>query len=278
MLLLTPELKFLEENVITNMGLPLDFIRGGASWTGSSISLRIVENHFLPYREMLIRFVNDFIIRKLHESLGLPKIKIKFQKLKMTDDSESKQLMLNLRESREVSQETLHDAFGFDHEEELGRIENERKELIMANTEEATAQAKAQGKSQEILARAQARAQQALEDETFRLKEQVFTKNILQENGNISLDSSELIKMLAYQLSITPPEQQESFFMSISQNAPITAALMMERFLNTGMMGGGMPLTESTGPGAGRPEEANTKEDQIKPKSDKQKGQTRGTV
>jgi len=227
---------------------------------------------------MLIRFVNDFIIRKLHESLGLPKIKIKFQKLKMTDDSESKQLMLNLRESREVSQETLHDAFGFDHEEELGRIENERKELIMANTEEATAQAKAEGKSQEILARAQARAQQALEDETFRLKEQVFTKNILQENGNISLDSSELIKMLAYQLSITPPEQQESFFMSISQNAPITAALMMERFLNTGMMGGEMPLTESAGPGAGRPEEANTKEDQIKPKSDKQKGQTRGTV
>jgi hypothetical protein len=56
MLMVTPEMKFIEENIINSLGVPLEFIKGGTSWTGSSVSLRIVENGFLNYREFLLDF------------------------------------------------------------------------------------------------------------------------------------------------------------------------------------------------------------------------------
>jgi len=231
MLLLSPELKFLEENVITNMGLPLDFIKGGASWTGSSISLRIVENHFLPYREMLEDFLNYFVVERLSHILGYPKVSIKLKELKMTDDSESKQVLLNMRETQQVSHKTLLNKFGLDYNVERKNILDENKDRIEIKKSENVAMALAQGIAQETLARHEARAQNAMQDEMHRIREESFEKDVLQENQNLFLDSSKLIEMLAVQLSLTPPENQEAVFQDLAKRSPITASLVLERFL-----------------------------------------------
>jgi hypothetical protein len=281
MLMLAPELKFTEENIIVNMGMPIDFIKGGASWTGSSVSLRIVENHFLPYREMLLDFINFFVVNRLHALLGLPKVKVSLKDLKMTDDSETKQIMLNMREGRQISHKTLLDKFGLDYYKEQDFIKKEDKDRVESSKAEHIAMALAQGTAQETLARHEARAQHALQDEAHRLREEPFEANVLAENANLYLDSSKLIEMLSIQLSMTPPDQQQALYEALATQAPVTAALVLERFLSSGQQGGGaMPMQAGVldGPGAGAPEKPNKKENQVEPKGDKQRGQTRGTV
>jgi len=279
MLLLSPELKFLEENVITNMGLPIDFIKGGASWTGSSISLRIVENHFLPYREMLEEFVNYFVVKKLTDRLGYPKVKIKFKELKMTDDSETKQIMLNMRETRQVSHKTLLDKFGLDYDKERGYLKLEHAARMEDAKSESITQAMAQGLGQEILARHEARAMAAQQDEQHRLREKPFEQDVLAENQNVFMETGKLIEMLAIQMSLTPPEQQEAVYARLAKDAPMTAALVLERFLASqapdpeAVEEPGAPV----GPGAGAPEKGNKKENQASTGS-KSKGATRGNA
>ncbi len=281
LLLLSPELRFLEENIITNMGVPLDFIRGGATWTGSSISLRIVENHFLPYREMLSHFLNYFVVKKLHDILGFPTIKLKFKELKMTDDSEAKQLMLNLREGAQISNRTMLDKFGIDYWEEQKNLKLEQQDRLEMQKGESIAMAMAQGAAQETLARHEARAQHAIQDESHRIREEQFEKEVLQENQNVYVDSSQLIERLAVQLSMTPPERQEALFSDLARQAPITAGLVLERFLADMAPppeegGGDVGVVE--GPGAGAPKKDNKKDDQVKPKSSKSRGASRGSA
>ena len=279
MLLLAPELKFLEENIITNMGLPIDFIKGGASWTGSSISLRIVENHFLPYREMLVDFLNYFVVARLHSLLGYPKVQLRLKDLKMTDDSESKQVLLNMRETQQVSHRTLLDKFGLDYVKETENLQKEAKDRIEMAKTENVAMALAQGIAQETLARHEARAQFAMQDEAHRMREEPFEADILAENANVYVDSSKLIEMLSIQLSMTPPEQQEAVYADLAKRAPVTAALVLERFLaDQAPMGpeeGAAPV-EAAGPGPGRPTKGNKKENQASSSSNKTKGASSG--
>ena len=231
----------------------------------------------MPYREMLNQFLNQFVIGRLHDLIGLPKIKVKMKDLKMTDDSETKQLMLNLKDTNNLSQTTLHEKFGIDHAIEVKRMRSEEDEQLDLNKNNSISMAIAQGLSQEILARSEARAQHALEDETHKLREEPFEQQILSENQNINLESSKLIEMLSLQMSMTPPDQQEAFYQEIAKSAPMTAALVLERFLSGGMI---QPVQNQgvapEGNGSGNNMNGNQKADQVQPSSGKQKGQTRG--
>ena len=76
--LVTPEIKAIEESIARSLGVPWEFIAGGATWTGSSVSLRIIENHFLSYREMLVDFLNFFLIPRIKVATGWTGVKVKF--------------------------------------------------------------------------------------------------------------------------------------------------------------------------------------------------------
>ena len=114
----TPELKFNEESVINSLGVPVEFIKGGVNWSGSSISLRIVENHFLSYREHLLDFLNYFIICKIADFLNYPKINVAFRRFRMSDDIEAKQLAINLNQLGKLSDSKLLEEFGYDSKED----------------------------------------------------------------------------------------------------------------------------------------------------------------
>ena len=61
-LLITPELEQVSSQIINGMLAPQELVKGGLTWSGSSISLRIVENHFLNYRndiEAFLEFATD---------------------------------------------------------------------------------------------------------------------------------------------------------------------------------------------------------------------------
>lgn len=229
-LLLTPELKFLEETIINGLGVPLEFVKGGASWTGSSVSLRIIENHFLNYRERMLDFINYFLVAKLNEFLGFKKVKIKFTKIRMSDDSEAKNLAIQLNSQNKLSDRTLLDEFGYDSDEEKERIKDEadfRRE-IMVN--DALAQATAQGEAQLILAKMQVIAEQEASEEVNRTEERMFSDELQNELGIDDESIHEEIKKLASTIMmLSTPAEQISALKALHSDSPMTYNMVIAR-------------------------------------------------
>jgi len=284
-LLLTPEMKFIEESIINSMGVPLEFIKGGASWTGSSISLRIVENHFLTYREFLTEFLNHFVVHKLVHLLNYPKVDVRFSKFKMSDDAQAKQLAINLNASGKISDSKLLDEFGYNYEEEATAIKRTRLDMMNDAILQSEKDAEAQGKSQIILSKYQTRAQKAGEDEAFRLKAEIFEKELMQENQGIPEDPIKLIEKYAYEIHGLDPVNQQKKMAQLIKKAPITYGLVLERLqliqmeANQVMAASASMEEPSLDTAPNEKGVGNREGDKVKLREkEKTKGQTRGSV
>lgn len=281
-LLLTPEMKFLEETIINSLGVPIEFIKGGTTWTGSSISLRIVENHFLTYRELLLDFLNHFVVKKATSHLGYPQVKLKFKKFKMSDDAEAKQLAINLNATGKLSDSNLLDEFGYDSEVESQEIDKSRKEFHRNAIEDAKAQAEAQGEAAVIMARHQVRAQDAADREQIKIQTELFHEELQAEHGAIPEDPTTLIDKYANQVMLYPEPQQEQVMQQLMNQMPITAGLVNSRIqmMEMRLMQSAMPLMEEAvglTQEQGAPEKPVTKKDEVKVSGEKRKGPTKGT-
>ncbi len=229
MLMATPELRFQEEIIINSMGVPLEFIKGGTSWTGSSISLRIVENHFLNYRELLEDFLNFFLIKKLNTFLGLPPIRVYFKRFKMSDDSESKQLAMNLNSMGKLSDARLLDDFGYDYNEEIQAIRKSRAEALDLQIIEKAKIAEAEGQAMMISAKYQARANKVMQDEPMKMKAELFINEISAELGTTPMDPYQLIEKYTLELLSMPDEYRNQRLQQMQQKMPITTSLIMQK-------------------------------------------------
>jgi len=294
MLLLTPELKFLEENIINSLGVPLEFIKGGASWTGSSVSLRIVENHFLGYRELLTDFLNYFVMNRLNSFLKVPAVKLKFKKFKMNDDSEAKALSIELNAAGKISDFTLLSEFGLDPDKEVEANKLMRETLTEEQIKAGEMQAEAAGKALVIQAKYQVRAQRAANDERLKIQAELFQEELVKENIGLPEDPMKLVDKYAMEIFYMEEGQQQKYLDEMSRGMPITYRLVLDRLnmyqselYNLPMVGDVMknPATadqeavatnSTTSPSTG----SKRKKVTLKKKSSttKTKGQTRGNV
>jgi hypothetical protein len=162
-LLLGPEIEVTNKEITGGMGVPIEFVFGGLSWSGSSVSLRTLENHFLMYRRLLLRFVN-WAKNRVQLYLGLPDVDIGFTEFKMADDIQRKQIVIQLNAANKISDHTMLTELGFDYDDELAMIEKEaeQRNRIQALTQKA--QTEAQGEAQILQAKYQARAQEAFQE------------------------------------------------------------------------------------------------------------------
>lgn len=150
MLMLTPELNNLTQQITGGMGIPQEFIFGGLNWTGSSVTLRSLQNDFQHNQTQLLE-ATKWLSDKISIFLRCPKAKkIRFLDFKMADDVQKRQQLLALNSQRKVSDETLLTEFGLDYDKERKKIlqeqsfQNELQDLM------ARAQAKTSGESQII--------------------------------------------------------------------------------------------------------------------------------
>jgi hypothetical protein len=250
-LLVTAELKFLEETIINSLGVPIEFIKGGATWTGSSISLRIVENHFLTYRGQLEDFVNNFIIRKAVELIKYPSVSVHFKRLRMADDTETKRLILELAATNKISLSRVLEEFGISFEEEKENIKQSKEFEIQLAMDSAMKEAEAAGKAQEIAAKYQVRAQQAMMDEQARIREAKFKDELTAESqGDPSeMDLSTVIDKYAEEIMLLDPAGQMEALGKLEGKMPYHAALVAkrveEKMLMQGMMEPKIPEEET---------------------------------
>ena len=149
------EMNMCRQNIAGGLDVPQEFIYGGLNWSGSSISLRVLENLFLSRIERLNDFLRGFVVPRLRRFLSLPNIDIRHADFKMADDAQQKQIALGLRQTNTISDRTTIEELGFDAEREGKR---KREEAVERNAElisAAKANAEAQGISLAIQARYQ---------------------------------------------------------------------------------------------------------------------------
>jgi len=132
-LMLTSEIDQLQAEILAGMGVPREFIFGGVSYSAASISLRTLENQFITYRLLLTDFLNNFVIKRMAEARGewrspeddVYLVSVTLADLKMQDDVQQKQMMINLNAANKVSDEYLYNMFGIDHDKMRTQLEIE---------------------------------------------------------------------------------------------------------------------------------------------------------
>lgn len=154
LLMTTQELKVTEDRMIIGSGMQPEIIRGGATWSGGNVSLRITENHFLTHRMYLEEFM-QWIGDNISAYLKKPGVKTTFTSFKMADDVQMKQLMVNLNQQegsrKKISDDTLLADFGIDNMKEYKKIQDEIRLLAGIEKKYQLTNAEIQGRVQYIL-------------------------------------------------------------------------------------------------------------------------------
>lgn len=149
-LMLTPELNYLNQTIVGGMGIPQEFLFGGLNWTGSSITLRSLQNDFLHNQTQLME-LTKWMKDKIRIFLRMPDVKrLRFMDFKMADDIQRIQQLISLNAARKVSDETMLTELGLDYEKEVKRITSELQVQNELQDQMARAQAKTSGESQII--------------------------------------------------------------------------------------------------------------------------------
>jgi len=164
---ITPELKATEDTIITGIGIIPEIIRGGASWSGSNVSLRVVENSFLNHRNDMHDYL-EFVVENIARYLDLPEIDVRMSDFKMADDLQKKKMIveaaLGPASKSLMSKTTVTKELGFDPEQEYELKLKELKKNIELTIEEMEGEATAQGSAAVVNSMYQADAQAANAD------------------------------------------------------------------------------------------------------------------
>lgn len=158
-LLMYQEMRLLSEQMLAGAGIPVEFIFGGLQWSGSSTSLRALENMFLGYNKQRHELVNVFIMGKIASFMEWPKITSRFDKFRMADDLQRSMFYLQLNQAQKISDHRLMEELGEDFDLESMRMGSEIKKQLQANRKMQVVSADIQGEAQLRTSRYQAKAQ-----------------------------------------------------------------------------------------------------------------------
>lgn len=157
-LLLTQELRVWSEQIVAGMGIPNELIFGGMSYSGSNVSLRMLENMFLGYLQDHLALLK-WVIRSVADYMGWPVIGARFKPFKMADDLQRKAYLFQLNQAGKLSDESLLADADFDSAKEDRHIMRETERRAEATRKMQLANAEIQGEAQMITMRWQMKAQ-----------------------------------------------------------------------------------------------------------------------
>lgn len=123
-LMLYQEMQAWSDQVVAGMGVPRELLYGGASFSGSNVQMRMLENSFLGYRIDHENMLNNFVIRRIANYMGWPTVRAHMRRFKMADDLQRLGLYFQLNQAQKISDQTL-----LQEADQDPTIEEERKEL-----------------------------------------------------------------------------------------------------------------------------------------------------
>jgi hypothetical protein len=162
-MMLTQEIRAWSEHIIAGMGVPQEFVFGGLSWSGSSVSLRMLENQLLTYRTMHEHFLEHFLIPNIARFMGWREVKVHMREFKMADDMQMKQMLMSLNQLRKISDKTLLSEFGKNSLDEARMIEQELLRSLNIQKLDTLYKAQIQGEAQQVQTKFQIKAQESMQ-------------------------------------------------------------------------------------------------------------------
>jgi hypothetical protein len=160
-LLLTQEIIAWSEQIMNGMGVPVEFIKGGMSYAGTNVSMRMMENMFIGYilrHKALAKFTMD----QVSGYLGWPKANIRFKPFKMADDLQRKAYLFQLNQANKISDTTLLADSDLSQDEENQIMIRETDSRLEATKKQQLAMAQIQGEAQLVMMKFQAKGQEVM--------------------------------------------------------------------------------------------------------------------
>ena len=145
------------------MHVPLEFIKGGMSYAGTNVSMRMLENQFLGYilrHKELCRWV----MKEVAAYMEWPEVGIRFKPFKMADDIQRKAYLFQLNQAQKISDTTLLADADLNQREEDEIMLKETDKRLESTKKQQLAMAEVQAESQVIMAKAQVKAQQVMQE------------------------------------------------------------------------------------------------------------------
>jgi hypothetical protein len=165
-LMISQEYRQWSEHIVAGMGVPIEFVFGGMQYSGSNVSMRILENHFLDVKTQRMAFVLDFLLPSIGAFLDWEVVPCHYKRFKMADDLQRSAFFLQLNQAGKLSDRSLLEDTDWDSIREQNRIEEERKLVLEGQRRQALSQAAIQGESQLIMAKYQMRGQKLMTEMT----------------------------------------------------------------------------------------------------------------
>jgi hypothetical protein len=161
-LMLAQEYRVWAEHIVAGMGVPTEFVFGGMQYSGSNVSMRILENHFLDHKSDHHALV-DWIMENVGAFMGWKPVPHHFKRFKMADDLQRAAYHMQLNQAGKLSDRSLLEETDWDSEIEAERIALEQKKSFENQRRQALSQAEIQGEAQLSMQKYQLRAQKLME-------------------------------------------------------------------------------------------------------------------
>jgi hypothetical protein len=161
-LMLAQEYRVWSEQIVAGMGVPTEFVYGGMQFSGSNVSMRILENRFLDQKSQRKQLVDDFIIPNVGAYMGWDAIPCHYKRFKMADDLQRSALYLQLNQAGKLSDKSLLEDLDWDSATQADTIEVERNRVLEGQRRQAIAQANIQGEAQLASMKYQMRGQKMM--------------------------------------------------------------------------------------------------------------------
>ena len=154
------EMDVWSKQIVAGMGVPQEFVFGGLQYSGSNVSMRMLENMFIGYRTDHENMLNQFVIKRIASFMEWTPIKAHMRRFKMADDLQRSTLFFQLNQAQKISDRTLLNEVDQDFavEEELKKLELSKQ--LESQRKMQLAQANTQAEAQAIQMKAQMQAQQ----------------------------------------------------------------------------------------------------------------------
>jgi hypothetical protein len=161
-LMLAQEYRVWSEHIVAGMGVPIEFVYGGMQFSGSNVSMRILENHFLDQKAQRKQLVTDFIMPSIGAFMGWETVPCHYKRFKMADDLQRSALYLQMNQAGKLSDKSLLEDMDWDSRKESDIIAVESKRVLENQRSQALAQAGIQGEAQLVQIKYQTRAQKIM--------------------------------------------------------------------------------------------------------------------
>jgi hypothetical protein len=209
-LLTLGEIKEAEEEIIAAMGIPKEFIYGGLSFSGSSITLRMLENQLETYTSHLNEQLN-WIIKQTAKILSWKVAEAEYLPFKLVDDAVQKQFVMGLQQTTQgmISNTTLLELNDTD-------INEEREKRLQESLDEARMQME--------LSKKMAKIQNSLSQQA---QQEAQSGSGLSYNPQAVIAAAE---QTVQQISSADPNTQKSMLAQLSQEDPVMYAVVKDRW------------------------------------------------